>query len=357
MGKMEWKPPAAMITPPTAAAFRPPSRTGARMRYLLLACVLLMAGGAGLYWGWLRPAPPLAESEEFLDDHAPLPESEAFLRLLLDHRPVEALEKCLARYQREVRQGVTATLVKRERIYGQPRPPQAPPEEVIELAVRGDVPDEAGKTRIQVRMVWRQGARNVLGSPLRGVLYVEEQGHGQDKILTYRPQALLRPEHAIALNDVSARSSSRYCLRDAGLYRGLLRTYTVWKQRQQAGRLQVRYLGTEAVDVVGGRVCHILERTCPEPEVDPFEIGGAPNIRPGDDPTEVGVVRVRLYLDAERWLQLGSELYRADGHLLACYYFRDVNLRPVFAEDDFTPAGLKRRVAALSASEVLNRER
>jgi len=58
-------------------------------------------------------------------------------------------------------------------------------------------------------------------------------------------------------------------------------------------------------------------------------------------------VRVRIYLDAERWLQLGSELYRADGHLLASYYFRDVNLQPAFAPDEFTAEGLKRRVAAL----------
>jgi hypothetical protein len=40
-------------------------------------------------------------------------------------------------------------------------------------------------------------------------------------------------------------------------------------------------------------------------------------------------------------------LYRADGHLLASYYFRNVNLEPTFAPDEFTPEGLKRRVAAL----------
>ncbi len=348
MGKMDWTPPATLFPAPVGEAIGPTSpRKGRRMRYLLLGSILVFTGGVWACWTWLRPAPPLAESEEFYDDQKPLPEAEAFLRLLLDHQPVEALEKCLARYQREVRHGMTATLLKKERIYGQPPPPQEPVQEVIDLAVRGDVPDESGRTHIQVRMIWREGARQVLGSPVRGVLFVEEQGGGKDKILTYRPQALLRPEHYIALNDVSARSSSRYCVRDAGLYRGMLRTYTVWKQRQQAGRLQVRYLATEAVDFLDGRVCHILERNCPEPEVDPFEIGGTPNIRPGDQPADLGVVRVRIYLDAERWLQLGSELYRADGHLLASYYFRNVNLEPTFAPDEFTPEGLKRRVAAL----------
>lgn len=348
MGKMDGIPAVSLVPPAGKDTRGGATRTrGRRMRYLALGCLILLCSGLWAWWSWLRPAPPLAEGEEFYDNQAPLPEAEAFLRLLIDHQPVEALEKCLARYQREVRHGMTATLIKRERIYGQPPPPQEPVQEVIDLAVRGDVPDEAGRTHIQVRMIWREGARQILGSPLRGVLYVEDQGGGKDKILTYRPQALLRPEHYIALNDISARSSSRYCVRDAGLYRGMLRTYTVWKQRQQAGRLQVRYLATEAVDFLEGRVCHILERSCPEPEVDPFEIGGAPNIRPGDRPAEVGVVRVRIYLDAERWLQLGSELYRADGHLLASYYFRDINLQPVFAPDEFTPEGLKRRVAAL----------
>ncbi|GIW83696.1 MAG: hypothetical protein KatS3mg106_209 [Gemmataceae bacterium] len=261
MGKMDWTPPATLFPAPVGEAIGPTSpRKGRRMRYLLLGSILVFTGGVWACWTWLRPAPPLAEGEEFYDDQKPLPEAEAFLRLLLDHQPVEALEKCLARYQREVRHGMTATLVKKERIYGQPPPPQEPVQEVIDLAVRGDVPDESGRTHIQVRMIWREGARQVLGSPVRGVLFVEEQGGGKDKILTYRPQALLRPEHYIALNDVSARSSSRYCVRDAGLYRGMLRTYTVWKQRQQAGRLQVHYLATEAVDFLDGRVCHILER-------------------------------------------------------------------------------------------------
>ncbi|MCS7272110.1 MAG: DUF1571 domain-containing protein [Gemmataceae bacterium] len=352
MGKMEGVPtPLRLPSSATSAASTQTPQRVSRMRYLLLGSALVIAGGAGLLWSWLRPAPPLAQGEEYRDDDAPLPEAEAFVRLLLDHRPVEALEKCLARYQREVRHGMTATLVKRERIYGQPRPPQEPVQEVIDLAVRGDVPDDQGQTHIQVRMIWREGARSVLGSPLRGILYVQSHGPGADRILTYRPQALLRPEHTIAVNDASAKSSSRYCVRDAGVYRGMLRTYNTWKQRQQAGRLHVRYLATEAVEAVGGRICHILERTCPEPEVDPFEIGGAPNIRPGDDPAELGVVRVRVYLDAERWLQLGTELYRADGHLLASYYFRDVNLQPVWNDDEFTPAGLKRRVATQQSAQ------
>ncbi len=325
------------------------------MRYVILAVVAAVGGAAGAYWAWWRTPPPLAEVEQFHDDAAPLPPAEEFLRLLIDGRAIEALEKCLARYQREVPQGMTATLIKQERVYGQPRPPQMPRREVIELAVRGDVPDPQGHSRIQVRMVWREGGRVVLGSEVRGTLYVEELGGGRDPILTYRPHALLRKEHRIAVHDETARSSSRYCMRDAGIYRAMLRTYHIWKQRQQAGTLQVRYLGTEAVPELGGRVCHIIERLCPQPEVDPFEIGGSPNLRPGDDPAELGTARVRLYLDAERWLQLGSELYRADGELLARYYFRDVNLQPQLSDADFTPEGLKRRVAEVLAAAASER--
>ena len=95
---------------------------------------------------------------------------------------------------------------------------------------------------------------------------------------------------------------------------------------------------------VGGRDCFVIERTCPSPEVDPFEIGGEPNLG-GKAPEVVGSVRVKLFIDVERWLQAGSELTRADGNLLGSYYFRDINLNPSFADDTFTIDGFKKAVA------------
>ncbi len=142
-----------------------------------------------------------------------------------------------------------------------------------------------------------------------------------------------------------AKGASRYCMADAGLYRAMLRSHTVWKKRQNDGVLQWRFVEKRAVPEVGGRVCYVVERTCPSPEVDPFEIGGEPNIRSSDNPADVGSVRVTLFIDAERWLQVGSELHRQDGHLLAGYYFRDINLNPTFAHDTFTTDGLKKAVA------------
>ena len=50
------------------------------MRYLLLGSILVLTGGVWACWTWFRPAPPLAEGEEFYDDQKPLPEAEAFLR-------------------------------------------------------------------------------------------------------------------------------------------------------------------------------------------------------------------------------------------------------------------------------------
>ena len=97
----------------------------------------------------------------------------------------------------------------------------------------------------------------------------------------------------------------------------MLRSHTVWKKRQDDGLLQWRFVEKRVVAEVGGRECFVVERTCPSPEVDPFEIGGEPNIRSRDKPEDVGSVRVTLFIDAERWMQVGSELHRQDGHVLA----------------------------------------
>jgi hypothetical protein len=196
-------------------------------------------------------------------------------------------------------------------------------------------------------MIWTEGPRSVLGSEVRGTLYVEELGGNKDKIVTWRPTALLKKEVSVGLNDDSARGASRYCMRDAGLYGAMLRSHTVWKKRQADGQLQWRYIEKRIVPEVGDRLCYVVERTCPSPEVDPFEIGGEPNIRSRDKAEDLGSVRVTLFIDAERWLQVGSQLHRHDGQLLATYYFRDINLKPVFGEETFTMEGIKKAVAEL----------
>ncbi len=309
---------------------------------LLLAALALLGLGAGFYGRFVRTPPPLADVEATIDDRQPLPAGDEY-EALVRTDAVAMLEKCLARYAREVRNGLAVTLVKKERVRGEPPPPREPPEEVISLYVRGDVPDEDGKHCIEVLMKWRSGCRQFLGSEIRGALYSERPGpEGTDgKVVTWRPTALLSIS-AVPAADPLARGQSRYCLRDAGIYRGTLRTYTAWKQRQQAGTLRTEYQGKKPVSEVGGRLCYVVERSCDAPEVDSFEIGG----RPDTDPQTVareGFTRVRVMIDVETWMQLGTELYRPDGALLAAYYFRDPVPNPDFAPDTFTTAGLKRK--------------
>ena len=129
------------------------------------------------------------------------------------------LEECLKRYTREVK-GFTATLEKQERVHG-----QLHDVEVIRVAVQGDVPESPGaKPNVKVRMVWEQGAqKDPLGKEMRGALYVE--GGNKNQILTYRPDAVFT-EWSIGAKESNARSASRYCIRETGLYQVMLRTHT-----------------------------------------------------------------------------------------------------------------------------------
>jgi hypothetical protein len=160
-------------------------------------------------------------------------------------------------------------------------------------------------------------------------------------MLTFRPTAYLMKEMHVDPKVALARDSSRYCITDAGIYRGMLRTYTAWKKRKDGGELKAEYLGRRAVEEVGGRECHVVKRTCKSPEVDSFAL----DEQPPTDPKVVerdGFTEVTLYVDAERQLQLGTVLRRADGELVGEYYFRNVELTTAeFPPDTFTPAALK----------------
>lgn len=323
-----------------------PTHTGGRwMKSFILGLMLvaLTGLGMGVYVRFFRDPPPPPEAPVFLDDHLRLPTSEEFAELARTD-PVRMLDACLKRYQRETNGSFTATLIKKERVKGDPKPPKEPHEEVISLFVRGDVPDPTtNKPCIEVLMKWQSGARSFLGSEIRGTLYSEKpppEGTS-GKVTTWRPDARLAKTSSIPAADPLAQGQSRYCIRDAGLYRGMLRTYDAWKHRQEAGTLTTQYLGTTPIAALDGRLCHVVERSCPEPEVDAFEVGGQPKTDARTVAAE-GFTRVRIMIDVETWLQVGTELYRPDGHLLAAYYFRNPNLKPNLAPDTFTEAGLKK---------------
>jgi Protein of unknown function (DUF1571) len=311
----------------------------------LLALLALIGLGLGIY-SRLFPPPPLADVPTHKDDAKPLSPSEKFEELAKND-PVAMLDECLTRYQREVKDGFSATLIKNERPNGDPAPPAEPVEEVIKLAVRGDAPASPdARPCVEVVMKWQSGAKKFLGSEIRGTLFSEKpapEGTG-GKIRTWRPEALVSSTNTVPANDSTAQSYSRYCIRDAGVYRGMLRTYEAWKKQKEAGTLSAEYLGKEQIEKAGGRVCYVVRRTCRSPEVDAFEVGGIADKSP-ENVAKVGFTSVTIMIDVETWLQVGTELYRTDADgkqvLIGAYYFRDVDLHPHFTAETFTEAALK----------------
>jgi hypothetical protein len=310
--------------------------------------VLLTGLGAGVYTKYFTGEPPPVVPEFTPDTVTVLSTHDEFDRVARED-PVRMLAEALTRYQREVRGAIHFTLEKQERVQGKPSPPEAPPVEVIDVWVRGDVPDpETKKTAIEVMMKWKSGARKLFGfgAEIRGSLFSEKpktEGGLDGKAVTWRPEATFSALSSPMDPNISiAKQQSRYCIRDAGLYRSMLRTYDAWKARQEAGEFQFEYLGKKPIDKLDGRVCHVIKRLCRSVEVDSFEVGG----KATGDPKAEGFTEVTLYIDAERWLQLGSELYRTDPDgtrvLVGAYYFRDVQLNPTVPPDTFTIAGLKK---------------
>ncbi len=319
-----------------------------RLLVTAAAIVLLTCAGIGVYAKFFHGEPPPPTPIFDDDPNKRLAEAQQFEKYARED-PIELLAQCLSRYTREVKGGIHATLEKQERVKGRPKHPDTPQAEVIDLWVRGDVPDaQTHKTTIEVLMKWQSGAKSFLGSEIRGTLFSERpkaEGGYDGKVVTWRPTASLsRLSSPVDANSKLAQDQSRYCIRDAGLYRSMLRTHEAWKTRREAGELKTEYLGKKVVEKIG-RECHLIKRLCPRTEIDAFEIGGtAPN-----DPNVVaneGFTEVTIFIDAEWWLQVGTELYRTepDGTrvLVGAYYFRDVQLNPSIPPDTFTPEGLKK---------------
>jgi hypothetical protein len=187
-------------------------------------------------------------------------------------------------------------------------------------------------------MIWEGGARKVLGTATEGVLFVAGENDG--KMIVWRPTALLAKTLALSPTDRQARSAARYAVTEAGIGHVLERTYRAWAAERDRGHLHAEYLGTRPVAEVGGRVCHVVRRTCETPTIDPFvmtEPPPDPATRPAD-----AVKTITLLIDAETGFQLGSELRRADGELAGAYYYRDIEVNPSFTREQFTPAAFKK---------------
>ncbi len=227
--------------------------------------------------------------------------------LLLDiaiHRPVDFLQMCLDRYDREV-QGYVCIMRKRELINGQLRP-----WEKNEAHFR--------ERPFSVHLTWLQGAR--LGGPSK-VLYVEGENDGK---LLARPYGI-GPLSGVVTREVEgpdAKNSGRYTIKQFGIRLGTQRTLDTMRKAKVRDALHVRYLGMEVVPEVGDRLCYRFIRTPYEP------------------PEEEGLNELTIYIDVETWLQVGSELRDAEGKVIADYYFRDIKINPTFRANQFTKSVL-----------------
>jgi hypothetical protein len=326
------------------------------MRRLLIASVVLaiLAGTCALGWvGYdqLTHGTPPPVDPEFKDNISqPLVQEDKFEKLAKED-PVALLAQCLSRYQREVKGGMHFTLEKQERPKGMPKPPTLPPVEIVDVWARGDVPDpEMNKTAIEVQMKWKSGARKPsigIGPEIRATFFSEKpksEGGLDGKVVAWPGIFGNAVGNPLPPNIELAKGQSRYCIRDAGVYRSMLRTHEAWKLRQEAGELKTEYLGKKTPEKIG-RECYVIKRICPRTEIDSFEVGGTASAEP-DVVAREGFTEVTIYIDVERWLQVGSELFRTepDGTrvLVGTYYQRDVQLNPSIPPDTFTTEGLKK---------------
>jgi len=254
--------------------------------------------------GETRPDIDVKDTGEKLPDNARM-------EALAKTDPVAFLEKCLIRYNRDVK-GYRLTMQKQERIQGKLNKP-----EIIEVHYKhGPAPDGHS-----VFLRWREGARLAAR-----VLYVDGENKGADG----RSKMIVKPTGLGSLFTVErdpegedARKSGRYTLKEFGLKMGLQRTLGYCEAAQKEGALHVEYLGRKKTKETGNRECFVLKRTR--------------YARPEGD----GITEQTLYVDTENWLLVGTILRGADGELIGEYFFRDIQLNPQFNKGQFTPSAVE----------------
>ncbi|VTR99469.1 DUF1571 domain-containing protein [Tuwongella immobilis] len=217
--------------------------------------------------------------------------------------PVAFLERCIATCQAEVR-GYRCTLEKRERI-GRTLKPR----ERLRVAFQ--------ERPFSVLMRWEEG-----GGMASASLYVD--GERKNQLLVMPAGVFLSRLGPLtkSLSSPDVVSTSRYSIPEFGIERGMQRTLSAFRRAKDAGTLNVYYEGIRPVPEAGNRLCHVLRR-----EVNP--------------PEEQGLTRVITYIDVATRLQVSSRL-TAGNDLVGEYHFRDIELNPVFAPNQFTPEALKR---------------
>jgi hypothetical protein len=221
--------------------------------------------------------------------------------------PVAFAEHSLAHYQKAVQTGYRLILDKTEVIDGRQRP-----EEEIDVSFR-----------TQPRSIlfhWRKGAGRA-----ERILYVE----GENRNAAGRSMMLVQPsgfliDHLVVTRDpegADAHAASRQSIVQFGLKTTLERTLAGWKRGLAKGTVTIRYLGTLHPAKLKGQAVIGFESMDSQPDSE-------------------GVADYTIYFDSKTCLPAGMVLRDANGKLLGEYYFRDIQLNPEFAKDEFTRSAL-----------------
>ncbi len=277
----------------------------------------------------------VAKLDEELEKNAnPLPDPAGRAQLARED-PVAFLEDCIRYYDRDVH-GYHLIMQKQERV-----PTRLPIEkrklqkkEVIEVDFK-DKPHS-------VFMHWLEGERLA-----DRCLYVEGEN---DNMILVHPSGLAGKFVTFVKRKVDgpeAQESGRYTLNMFGIKHGTLRTLNFAKKAKENGTLNMDYygaddqwhacgsqatvsLGTQQIPEAGNRACFILRRHYAEEEND-------------------GVLELKIFIDTQNWLQVGSivegkvEEPNGKRYLIGEYYFRDIQLNPKFASDQFKEAAVTRK--------------
>jgi hypothetical protein len=235
-------------------------------------------------------------------------------------------EKCLAHYQRTAK-GLSATLVKRERVNGEPLPAAGRGDPARGPRRRAGPRDWQARDRGRDAVAVRGAEGHAVRDPRHPLQREARPGRDQQPCRFVPPDALVTTTSLNPADRWRRRSRGTASATPASTA-GCSVPTDAWKQRQAAGTLKTE-LRREAGDRGSRRAG--VPRHRPHrgvPEADPFELGGPPVTDP-EVIARDGFTRVRVMIDAETWMQVGSELYRPDGTLLASYYFRNVDHEPV----------------------------
>lgn len=220
---------------------------------------------------------------------------------LVKKDPVKLLERGLERYKSEV-QGYRCTFAKQERVNKTLRD-----YEVLRVAFR--------EKPFSVLMEWKEGLDMAFAT-----LYVEGENNGCLLALSRLPPFGIRgPVLTRPLNAADVTATSRFGIDKFGMYMGATDTLRAIHAAQKSGTLHLTYEGIEKVSKAGDRLCYKLVRT---PYVPPEE--------------KEGLNELTIFIDRATLLQVGSILRDSKGELIAEYFFRDIELNPVFDDAQFT---------------------